>query len=379
MRLRDHLDPTLGWRGSSDVEKVRTYTRQSFQFIVVAVAVASMAASAQAGDAISTAAALVCVVSALVVLHRIPALGGASSADVRAPLCVQIAAAAVLVVVGAAPNLLWVAILVTTPIAALVDLRWSLGAAVVAPVVAAASGSTALEITLLAFCIVAMATTVRLSMWLLRIVTELATTRDAAAALSVAEERLRFSRDLHDVVGRALSAIAVKSELAAALARRGDDRAAAQMDEVRVLARESMTDARELVRGYRSVDVAAELRGAQSLLSAAGIRTELTGTVADIPGAVAEQAAWVVREGVTNILRHSRATYCRIEFGDDRLRIVNDRPTSPERAGDGTGLAGLRERLAAVGGSLTVEAGADTFTLAVEFAPTTTSPTKGTS
>ncbi|MDV6302010.1 histidine kinase [Rhodococcus cerastii] len=363
MKLHQYLNPLHGWNDSSAVDKVRVYTRQSFLLISVGVAVGAMLTSLQYDDYRSMAAAAVCAAATFVVVQRTPALGGESTADPRIPLAIVAVAAVVLVAGGTTSNAIWAAVLVTTAVATLIPLRWSLAAAVAAALLAAALGTPAVDTVILGIFIAFMAFTVQLSAWLLRIVTELDATRAAAAALSVAEERLRFSRDLHDVVGRALSAIAVKSELAATLARRGDDRAAGQMDEVRILAQESMADARKLVRGYRSVDVASELDGARSLLSAAGISTELVGETSVLSERAAEAAAWVVREGVTNILRHSTATYCRIELTDNSIRLTNDHPSPSSGRDDGTGLSGLRERLVAVGGLLNTEKTSEEFTL----------------
>ncbi|MFN3539949.1 MAG: sensor histidine kinase [Rhodococcus sp. (in: high G+C Gram-positive bacteria)] len=363
MKLHQYLNPLHGWNDSSAVDKVRVYTRQSFLLISVGVAVGAMLTSLQYDDYRSMAAAAVCAAATFVVVQRTPALGGESMADPRIPLAIVAVAAVVLVAGGTTSNAIWAGVLVTTAVATLIPLRWSLAAAVAAALLAAALGTPAVDTVILGIFIAFMAFTVQLSAWLLRIVTELDATRAAAAALSVAEERLRFSRDLHDVVGRALSAIAVKSELAATLARRGDDRAAGQMDEVRILAQESMADARKLVRGYRSVDVASELDGARSLLSAAGISTELVGETSILDERAAEAAAWVVREGVTNILRHSSATYCRIELTDNSIRLANDHPSVSSGRNDGTGLSGLRERLVAVGGALNTEKTSEEFTL----------------
>ena len=367
MKLYEYLNPLHGWNDSSAVEKVRVYTRQSFLIITVGVAVGAILTTLQFDDYRSTAAAAVCAAAAFVVVQRTPALGGQSTADPRIPMVIMTVAAVALVAGGTTSNALWAAVLVTTATAAYARLRWFVAAAVAAAAIALALGTPALETIVLGLFIAFMAFTVQLSAWLLRIVTELDATRDAAAALSVAEERLRFSRDLHDVVGRALSAIAVKSELAATLARRGDDRAAGQMDEVRILAQESMTDARKLVRGYRSVDVASELDGARSLLSAAGISTELVGETSVLSERAAEAAAWVVREGVTNILRHSEATYCRIELTERSIRLINDNPQASTGRDDGTGLSGLRERLVAVGGAMNTEKTTEHFTLIAEL------------
>ncbi|WP_176168767.1 sensor histidine kinase [Krasilnikoviella flava] len=214
--------------------------------------------------------------------------------------------------------------------------------------------------------------TVRMSMWMVEVVRRLDDARGVAARLAVAEERLRIARDMHDVVGRALSAVAVKSELAAALARRGDLRGADQMDEVRTLAQESLREVRGVVAGYRAADLATELDGARSVLRAAGVTVRVVGDVPHLAAPQVEALAWVVREGVTNIVRHSDARECRIDLtesaGDDArvlaLTVTNDgvrgRTGSP---GGGAGLVGLRERLAAVGGSLDTATRGDRFVL----------------
>ncbi|MDD9205445.1 histidine kinase, partial [Georgenia sp. 10Sc9-8] len=115
--------------------------------------------------------------------------------------------------------------------------------------------------------------------------------RTVHARLAVAEERLRFSRDLHDVVGRTFSAIAVKSELAAELARRGQDGAVDQMLEVRGLAQDSLREVRGVVAGYRAVDLAAELDGARSVLRSAGVRTRVVGDGTALPDPVQQALA----------------------------------------------------------------------------------------
>lgn len=193
--------------------------------------------------------------------------------------------------------------------------------------------------------------TARASMWVYGIVTELDTARQAQAQLAVVEERLRFSRDVHDVLGRRLSTIAVQAELAATLAARGDERAAERMLEVRGVAHEALREARELARGYRSTDVEQELEGARSLLRSAGIDVRLD--VGAVPRAWHEAAGWVVRESVTNVLRHSRAGLVEITYAGGELRIVNDGAGGAAAAADGSGLRGLRERLAPLGASLT--------------------------
>ncbi|WP_277211094.1 sensor histidine kinase [Isoptericola croceus] len=225
--------------------------------------------------------------------------------------------------------------------------------------------------------------TVRISMWIVEVVRELEAAREVAGRLAVAEERLRISRDLHDVVGRALSAVAVKSDLSAALARRGDPRAADEMDDVRTLAQESLREVRGVVAGYRSTDLATELAGARSVLRAAGIAVRVVGEVPPLATSQQEALAWVVREAVTNVVRHSRAAECRLDLDDDGtatvLRITNDGVVAGRDEGDpggpgGTGLAGLRERLVAVGGTLDAAADGDRFTV-VARVPTSSGAT----
>lgn len=201
---------------------------------------------------------------------------------------------------------------------------------------------------------------------------ELERARIDTARLAVTEERLRFSRDLHDVFGRTLSTVALKAELAAEQARRGRPESEATMREVQSIATEALGEVREVVRGYRQTDLAGELAGARSLLEASGIEvTTVTEGNGVLPAPLARTFAWVVREGATNILRHSDATRVRIaltsEPGRARLVLDNDDPHPPTgRAG--SGLAGLSERLAEVGGRLWVDHGADRFTLTAEVA-----------
>ncbi|MEU4255646.1 histidine kinase [Streptomyces fradiae] len=177
--------------------------------------------------------------------------------------------------------------------------------------------------------------------WLLRAVWELDAAHRLQARLAVAEERLRFARDLHDVMGRNLSVIALKSELAAQLSRRGAaDRAVAEMGEVQRIARESQREVREVVRGYREADLHTELEGARGVLAAAGIRcrVDLRDAEAELPAAAQSALAWVVREATTNVLRHSDARHCRVTVAIDAAGGPAGGPGAAR--GDGTGRDG---------------------------------------
>ncbi|MFG2194906.1 sensor histidine kinase [Streptomyces sp. NPDC048639] len=180
------------------------------------------------------------------------------------------------------------------------------------------------------------------SAWILRAVWELDEARQLQARLAVAEERLRFGRDLHDVMGRNLSVIALKSELAVQLARRGRPEAVEQMIEVQRIAQESQREVRDVVRGYREADLAVELAGAQSVLRAAGVVCRVEGDDgAGLPADVQSALGWVVREAATNVLRHGDARSCavrlRVPGGGERVVLVveNDGTGSGDTGGGG--------------------------------------------
>ncbi|WP_461067408.1 sensor histidine kinase [Streptomyces pseudoechinosporeus] len=220
------------------------------------------------------------------------------------------------------------------------------------------------------------------SVWLLNAVYELDVARETRTRLAVAEERLRFGRDLHDVMGRNLAVIALKSELAVQLARRERPEAVEQMIEVQRIAQESQREVREVVRGYREAELGTELVGAQSVLTAAGVECAVTGSAAGLPAAVQSALGWVVREATTNVLRHGDARRCCVSLEVVGARVVLTVENDGVRTGgvpgsrkdSGSGLAGLRERLSAVGGTL--EAGpvdGDLFRLVAEI-PLPSSP-----
>ncbi|MFD8391478.1 sensor histidine kinase [Streptomyces sp. NPDC059680] len=211
----------------------------------------------------------------------------------------------------------------------------------------------------------------RCGAWTLAVLWEAERAREVEARLAVAEERLRFGRDLHDVLGRNLSVIALKSELAVQLARRGRPEAVEQMIEVQRVAQESQREVRAVVRGYREADLGAELTGAQSVLAAAGIDCEVRAETAGLPADVQSALGWVVREATTNVLRHGNAGRCslslRVLEGCVVLTVENDGVAGTPDGGGGSGLAGLRERLAVLDGTLEAGAvGQDRFRLVAE-------------
>ncbi|WJV47720.1 sensor histidine kinase [Streptomyces flavofungini] len=201
--------------------------------------------------------------------------------------------------------------------------------------------------------------TSRCGAWTLSVMWEAERARETESRLAVAEERLRFGRDLHDVMGRNLAVIALKSELAVQLARRGRPEAVDQMVEVQRIAHETQREIRDVVRGYREAELGAELAGAQGVLEAAGIDCRVTGAhdpERRLPPAVQAALGWVVREGTTNVLRHGDAETCTITVsvteGRTELTIENDGAPETAVGSGGSGLRGLGERLATVGGTL---------------------------
>lgn len=206
----------------------------------------------------------------------------------------------------------------------------------------------------------------RTSVWMLGVMWELERSREVRANLAVAEERLRFARDLHDVVGRNLSVVALKAELAAQLAKRGRSEAVTEMLEVRRIAQDSLDELRAVVSGYRTADLTVELGGARSLLASAGIDCRVIGEVT-VTGEMAGALGWAVREGVTNVLRHSQARTCTISLRGKVLTMSNDGVTL-DAVRFGSGLTGLRERVSALGGSVTaVTESPNRFVLTVEL------------
>ncbi|GHH63086.1 hypothetical protein GCM10017673_03360 [Streptosporangium violaceochromogenes] len=196
----------------------------------------------------------------------------------------------------------------------------------------------------------------------------LAQTRMDLAEAAVLRERLRISRDLHDGLGSSLTAIALKGDLARRLVEGDPAAAGTELSELVHVARDAAQEVRQVARGYREMSLREEVHRAVALLEASGVSCQTN--LADLPmsGPVDEVLAWAVREGVTNVVRHSQATTCSISTsahaGAVRLEVVNDR--ARRRSGDGGGLTGLRERAVGLGGSLTAERTGGGFRLALE-------------
>ncbi|MFF7447757.1 MULTISPECIES: histidine kinase [unclassified Streptomyces] len=378
------VGPGGWWRRKSTPQKVETYTRWSFHSIalVEVLAVGPPIAAAIGSVPGATLFALLCVHSALCVLtvsRSLDWVRGRREQPVRLLWTLGAYSAAVAVTAlavaehgpqgreadSAAGALFGVVLTYGAGVVALgVRSRrrvfatvggFAAGAAVIAFPLGLPTLPTLITAAAVLFGGGFIAFSAVFSVWLLTAVYALDEARETRARLAVAEERLRFGRDLHDVMGRNLAVIALKSELAVQLARRGRPEAEAQMVEVQRIARESQREVREVVRGYREADLGVELAGAQGVLEAAGIRCEVSGDAAGLPVDVQSTLGWVVREATTNVLRHGDAGRCEVAVRVTGERVVltveNDGAAAPAGPG-GSGLAGLRERLTAVDGTL---------------------------
>jgi two-component system sensor histidine kinase DesK len=206
----------------------------------------------------------------------------------------------------------------------------------------------------------------------------LAAARDETRRLAVVAERERIARDLHDLLGHTLTAVAVKADLAGRLLDADPHdpaRARAEIEDIRRTARSALADVRAAVTGMRSTRLAHELATARRALDSAGIGFSVQGVPPALPEPVETALAFVLLEGVTNVVRHAQARQCRVEFGlaDGAVTlIVRDSRQAADalpvpasalaaaaapRPAEGHGIAGMRQRLAEVGGTMALRFG----------------------
>ena len=208
---------------------------------------------------------------------------------------------------------------------------------------------------------------------------KLYSTQEELGRLKVEEERLRMARDLHDLLGHTLSLIILKSKLAGRLVEQEPARATQEIREVERVARQALREVREAVTGYRQPRLANEVDSARQLLEAAGIEYSLQYAGLELPTASDAVLAWTVREGVTNVIRHSHARHCIIRLDRDHntvhAEVINDgrqrERTSSIQDREGIGLSGLTERVTSLGGSIVagpvLASGRTGFRLCVEL------------
>lgn len=198
--------------------------------------------------------------------------------------------------------------------------------------------------------------------WMARMVRQLRAARQELAEVALAETRLRFARDLHDLLGLSLSAITLKSELGYRLILLDPDRARTELTEVLEISRHALADVRSVASGYHEMSLEEECRTAESLLTTAGLNVRMDIEYGEPPPEVSTVLATVLREGVTNVLRHSKGERCEIAIrakdDDVVLHIVNDGVTKPserDREGWGSGIRNMSDRVAGLGGLLTAK------------------------
>lgn len=208
--------------------------------------------------------------------------------------------------------------------------------------------------------------TTLLSAWTVNIAKQLDRARITESALQVSEERLRFAQELHDTLGQRLAAISVKTELARALAARGDDRLDAELAELQSLAQASVAEMHDVVEGYRTVNLSTEITGSRQLLESAGITLTVEGDPTALPEPLRETAAWLVWEATTNVVKHADATWVRLTLTPDTVTVANDGVARDiERL---SGLAGIRRRAEPSGASLVAERDGNLFTVTLRGA-----------
>jgi two-component system sensor histidine kinase DesK len=205
--------------------------------------------------------------------------------------------------------------------------------------------------------------------------TKLRMANEEIEQLAAVAERERIARDLHDVLGHTLSVIVLKAELAGRLIERDPQRAAQEIADVERTARTALSEVREAIGGYRSQGLPAEMELARSTLQAAGVTLSCETPLPHLHATEETVLCLAVREAVTNIVRHARATHCRIGFNISvdgyHSLLISDDGDHPKlhEVQEGNGLRGMRERVQSLGGrlSITTEPG---VTLLIELPQT---------
>lgn len=173
------------------------------------------------------------------------------------------------------------------------------------------------------------------------------------AVLAVAAERERIGRDLHDLVGHSLTSLTISAQLARRLLDSDPEAAREQLVHIETTVRQALADVRATASGMQHVRAATEIASARTVLSTVGIQAEVPTALPPLHDDLAELFGYVIREGVTNIVRHSRATRAEISVSEDSVSIEDDGVGIPQGA-DRSGLRGLEARIALAGGRLEV-------------------------
>lgn len=364
---RMHLPLCARWRGLASAEKFLVYNRWSLQATVV---LSALGFSTSVWPSWTSAGMWVSAALAVEELRVQPALH-LEAPPRRQPAALGALVNAVLVVLawftpGASASSL-VAVVVANTVVAFTPffrrgLLWNAAVSGAgATLLLFGSGSFALAV----LCLLA-ATLTPVILWTVRLMLEAHRSRALEAQLRVSEERLRFARDLHDTLGQSLAAMSIKIQLATKFAERGDARLTDELASLRRLIDTTVGDMHGVVDNYRAPDLEREVAGAVSLLRQSGIAVEVTGSPTTVHPDVRVIAGWLVREAVTNVLRHSHATRVGISLEPRRVRITNNAPHPG--TGRGAGLDNLTARAAEAGGTITVDRSATSFTITLEVA-----------
>ena len=241
---------------------------------------------------------------------------------------------------------------------------------------AAAEGSLTVQLPNVVV-LVAVTAAAALVVALVEVNADLHEARGRLAVLAVVDERERIARDLHDVLGHSLTAVALKTGLARRVLEAGDpERAAEQIGDVERLVQQSLTDLRATVSDYREITLVTELAVAAEVLRAAGITAELPAATDAVDPALQGMFGFVLREAVTNVLRHGSARHVVVRLTGTSLSVADDGPAGPP-APRGHGLRGMEERMTAVGGALEAGPGPDGGFVVRASGPATPSPAGG--
>lgn len=384
-RLENLITPLRMWRGLGGVDKYTLYTRLSLQSIPVAVALAYAVGLAGPESAIDQVApwrlvvgstyVIIMLLLALAVYELHPDL----NVHQRRPVEPIFRTGLIFTLGGLA-----ISLLLQLPVFPEVDRRAAVVVTVLTLFVLAIAYIPWLRFRWLIIITLTVSTgmvidqtaefsywwwvllplmvmTIRMSIWTVNVMKEVERSRELEASLRVTEERLRFAQELHDTLGQHLAAMSLKSEVALALAKRGDDRLEDELRELQQLTRTSMSQMREVVQGYRTINLATEVEGAKSLLNDARITLNIHGDALDVEPAQRELAAWLVREATTNVLRHSDATTVDLHLSAGEVRMSNDGVTGA--VGKLSGLSALRQRADVSQSTLLVDRHEDHFTV----------------
>lgn len=340
-------NPVRSWRGLDGAAKFLLYTRWSIQTVVIFLPMFFLFPAAGLdtipgwGLALMVLATLIIVGVSVTALELQPALNHAPRRDHRpwfrggfTVLLGALAACIALYLGPVAPGLRSVAVFLAISVSQCLSLaflpfvrgRWWWVAALTAVLVLTFSGGIGSDPAIIYLIVLpALLTSVTImSLWTAGIMRESERARHLEAELKVSEERLRFAQELHDTLGQHLAAMSIKAELAQKLAERHDDRLGPELADLRTLASTSLSEMRQVVQGYRSVNLATEVEGARSLLADARIPLTVTGNSLDVPVGQRELAAWFVREATTNILRHADASVATLDLGPETVTMSND-------------------------------------------------------